>query len=213
MTFKEQRRYPRASVPAGLAEVIQVLGAHVGWPNLEISDVLDLSYRGLAARRPGLFPIAVQETADLRVHLGLLPPFSVRARIAWGNLDWVGLEFLTLPPEGHRAMTEFLDAQLIGCALRPIERAFFAPEQNFTHWFQGPGGVHVFVWLDDGARIERVSVDWGASPIEFSRAAGAHAGASVNWSAEQRKALLILSQMDKPGFPMEEFVRTLALGV
>lgn len=208
MSIQEKRRYARAVLKPGLSEVLSALGAQVTWPNLEISDVLDLSYKGAAVRRPGMFPVAVQTEASIEVRLGLFRPFRVPARVAWANLDWVGLEFGEVPPEGHQAMGEFLDAKLLGTTLRPIEQVFFSPGASFTHWFQGPSGIHVFVWLDSARKIDRVNVDFGHMTVRFDRGMGRHL-----LSREQRKALLILSQMDKPGLPMEEFVRSLAPGV
>lgn len=200
----EKRRYPRVQLNPSLGEVLAILGAQVAWPNEETSDVLDLSYKGAAVRRPGLYPIALESKSMMSVQLGWLDPFVVEARLAWANLDWVGLEFADLPADGHRAMAEYLDARLTGAKLKPIERALYSGAQDFTAWYQGPSGTHVFVWLDSTHRIERVHVDFGGVPVHFER------GARRAWlSREQRKALLVLSQMDKPGLPMEDFVRTL----
>jgi len=200
----EKRRYPRVQINPSLGEVLAILGAQVIWPNHETSDVLDLSYKGAAVRRPGLFPVALEARTTLQVQLGWLEPFATQARLAWANLDWVGVEFGDLPPEGHAAMAEYLDARLTGDKLKPIERALYAGAQDFTAWFQGPSGTHVFVWMDSSRSIERVHVDFGGVPVYFER------GGRRAWlDREQRKALLILSQMDKPGLPMEDFVRTL----
>lgn len=207
MSFKEQRRYPRVILKSSLAEVIGALSAQVIWPNLESSDVVDVSYKGAAVRRPGLFPVAVQNQADVEVKLGIYPPFQVRARIAWTTLEGVGLEFTEINADGHQAMAEFLDAKLLGRGLKPVEKVFFSPGQNFSYWFQGPSGIHVFVWLNSSRLIDRVNVDFGTETVHFERG---HKPSDL--SREQRKALSILSQMDKPDLPMEEFVRTLALG-
>ncbi|MBX3021333.1 MAG: PilZ domain-containing protein [Bdellovibrionales bacterium] len=208
MNFREQRRYPRALLKPALAEVIAVLGAQVTWPNDEASDVLDLSYKGAAVRRPGMFPVAVQNQMPVQVKLGIDKPFEVFARVAWSNLEWVGLEFNEVPAEGHQAMTDFLDAKLLGAAMRPVEKVLFSASSSFTSWYQGPGGVHVFVWMNSNRLIDRINVDFGTESVFFERGQP-----RVVFSREQRKALLVLSQMDKPDLPMEEFVRTFALGV
>jgi hypothetical protein len=202
--MREQRKYQRARIQPALAEAVTALGASVIWPNLETSYVLDLSYKGAAARRPGLFPVAVQTRAAVELKLGWLEPFRVQTRIVWCTLDGLGMEFIEIPPEGHRAMSEFLDATLIGFLLRPVERALFSRGQNFTHWFQGPAGIHVFVWLNSTRLVDRVNVDLDGNTVQFERGRGG--SGPLN---ERRKALLILSQMDKPGLPMEEFLRTL----
>jgi len=38
--------------------------------------------------------------AELSVELGSAPPFPVKARIVWSNLELVGVEVAALPPEG-----------------------------------------------------------------------------------------------------------------
>jgi len=204
--LKEQRRFPRVHVSKALAGLVPDFQATLAWPNLETSEVVDLSYKGLAARRPGLYPIGVQQRLQVEVTLGRLPAFQVAARIAWCNMDWVGLEFPSLSPEGHFSLREFLDAKLVGTAMKPIESAFVNGSENFQYWYQGPGQTHAYIWLSGGA-VERVQVDMGGLVTEFVRGQP-----SLNLKPSDRRALLMLSQMDKEGLPMEDFVRSLLLG-
>lgn len=204
----EKRRYPRVGISTDMAEARGELAAHITWPNLEMSQVTDLSYKGLAARRPGLFPFAAQQTVDVHLALGIAPSFKVRARIVWFNLDAVGLSLGELPPEGHLAMTDFLDAKLLGSSLRQVQSSLFDRSATFNFWLQGPSGHHVFVWMKTPLMVEQVHLDMGEDSVFFSRDRKLpHLGPL------ERKALLILSQMDKPGLPMEEFVRSIAPGV
>jgi hypothetical protein len=206
VNFHEQRRFPRVSINGQRTELSQILGAQLAWPNLEVTEVLDLSYKGLAARRPGLFPLAVRNEVTIEVRLGMMEPFTAAARVAWCNLEMVGMELKSIPSEGHQAMGEFLDAKLAGTVLRPVERALFSADQNFHIWFQGTGGLHVFIWTDGENVIERVVTSLNDRAIEFQR------GARVTTSdGDQRRGLLILSQIDVPGLPMEEFMRSLGV--
>jgi hypothetical protein len=194
------------TVQRALAEVILALQAQVTWPNMEISDILDLSYKGMAVRRPGMFPVGAQQRVELLVELGGAQPFKVDARVAWCNLDWVGLEIYKLSPDGHQALHRYLDAKLIGSNLRPVERVFFGDEQSFQFWYQSPG-VHVFIWMNSQGLVDRVSVHIAEDVVELKRGRPAKP-----FSALERRAFLLLSQMDKPVHPMEEFVRTLRPG-
>ncbi len=206
MTVREKRKFPRVTVQRALAEVILALQAQVIWPNEEVSDILDLSYKGMAVRRPGMFPLSVQQRLDLRVELGGMKPFLAPVRVAWCNLDWVGLEMGAIDSEGLQSLHQYLDAKLIGAALKPVERIFFGPEQTFQFWYQAPG-VHVFIWLNSQGLVERVNVHIAEDVVELRRGRG---GDKV--SARERRALLVLSQMDNADLPMEEFVRTLGIG-
>lgn len=206
-TVKEQRRFPRVTIPRALAEVILALQARVTWPNEETSDILDLSYKGMAVRRPGLFPIAVQQRIRLSVEFGGHKPFAANVRVAWCNLDWVGLELLEFTAEGHQVLHEYLDAKLVGASLKPVERVFFGEGQTFQFWYQAPG-VHLFIWLNSQGLVERVRVHIAEDVVELDRNR-----AVKKFSARERRAFLLLSQVDKREHPMEEFVRTVGTGV
>lgn len=206
MSFSDQRRYPRVQVLKNLNASSPELQAQVTWPNFETSVVSDLSYKGMAVRRPGLFPIDVHQVVDVDVELGGRPAFRTTARIAWGNLDWVGLEFSSLPPEGHRSLRDFLDAKLIGSTMKPVERVFISENQSFHYWYQGVGQTHVYIWLGSNQAVARVVVDLNGQVSEF------RCGEKTRLSGARQRALLVLSQMDKADLPMEEFLRSLLPG-
>jgi hypothetical protein len=201
--MREQRRFERVHVRRSLAELFSALDAQVTWPNEEVSDVLDLSYKGLAVKRPGMFPVNAQTHVEIALELGRSRAFRVPARVAWCTLDNVGLALEEIPAEGHQMLHEFLDAKLTGARLKPVERVFFGSDQTFTFWYQAPG-VHLFIWLDAQGLVERVSVQFGEESVQFERGQVLH-----SLSPLQKRAILVLSQMDKPDHPMEEFVRTL----
>ncbi len=204
----EQRRFPRVNIVTDIAEARGELAAHITWPNLEVSTLTDLSYKGFAARRPGLFPFAAQQVVELHITLGVSPSFRVRGKIVWFNLQLVGFQLDELPPEGHLAMTEYLDAKLLGQSLRPVQTALLDPSNTFDYWLQGPADTGVFVWMKNPLHVEQVHVHMGEDSVHFEREKKL-----TKVLARERKALLILSQMDKPELPMEEFVRSLTRGV
>jgi hypothetical protein len=207
MSGTEKRRFPRVQLNRAMSELTASLGGEVTWPNFETSRILDLSYKGLAAGRPGILPVHARQFVEVEVELGQIWKFKTRARIAWANVDWIGLEFPELPAEGHVAMSEFLDAQLIGRELKPVDREFFSPRSTFTGWFYGPNGVHIFVWLEKERGLIRVTVDFDGRQVDFTLGRKWDTGDPL-----VRRGLLVLSQMDKTGLPMEEFVRKLLLG-
>ncbi len=198
------RRFPRVHLAKAASEVTPVLGAQVVWPNLETSQVLDLSYKGFAVNRPGLFACTLQMPVELGVQLGQNHAFAVRARVVWISLDRVGLEVPALDAKAHLAMGAFLDAQLIGAGLKLVPRTFVSGKETFHSWFQGPANTNVFVWTSVDQRVERVSVSLDGAVVDFQRG---HALRAIT-PIEQR-ALLVLSQMDKTPASMEEFLRSM----
>lgn len=207
MSFKEQRRFPRVQVRPALAAALAEFGALVIWPNFETSEIGDLSYKGFAVRRPGVFPVSIRQTVDMECVLGGQKAFKVTARMAWANQEWVGFEIQSMAAEGHLAMREYLEAKLLGSGLRPVERAFIAANENFQYWFYGPAQTHVYVWTNPLQQIERVQVDMAGQVAEFHRGQP-----SLKLDSAEKRALLVISQMDNPDLPMEEFVRNLLLG-
>ncbi|NJL25302.1 MAG: PilZ domain-containing protein [Calothrix sp. SM1_5_4] len=206
MSSMEKRRFPRVRMRPTMAEAIAWLGGQVVWPNLETSEIVDLSYRGLAAQRPGLLSVSVQQNLEIEIRLGDRPGFKTAARVAWCNTEWVGVEFGAVSAEGHLVLSDFLDALVAGANLRQVDKGFVTGGQNFEFWFQGAGGVSLFIWLNADRQITRVQLDFGDSSTSISRG---ESGVFADGSSGRRRALLLLSQMDKPGVPMEDFLRSL----
>lgn len=202
--MKEQRRFPRVTIHPYSSRRLEFLNARLTWPNLEVSDVTDLSFKGVATRRPGLFPMNVQASTTVEMSLGAHAPFKTEAKIVWCNLEMVGLEFATLPPEGHLAMTEYLGARLIGSQLRTVESVFLKERQDFSIWLQGPQHTHVFLWPDQTGRLQRAVIELGGETIEIHREMTAE-----KLSASTRKALLVLAQIDKPDLAIHDFIASL----
>jgi hypothetical protein len=199
----ELRRFPRATVKPFLKEVVTQLSAKLVWPNLEQSEVIDVAYKGLAVRRPGLFVTDRQQVVKVDVLFGAFG-FQADAKVVWLNLELVGLQFDALPAEGHRAMMEYVDAKLIGQTLRQVGSFFVAKQENFNLWLQGAGGVNVFVWLNAQKLIARVDVEIEGQVVRFERSRPLHLHTRA-----QRRALLLLSQIDNEELLVEEFVRSI----
>ncbi|HMN68753.1 MAG TPA: PilZ domain-containing protein [Bdellovibrionales bacterium] len=203
---QENRRFAR--VHMRMTEDTPFLAAHVVWPNEEASGLVDLSYKGMAVTKPALFAIKKDMHVPLKVEFGGRYRFNVQVRIAWINADNVGFEIVSLPPEGHQAMNAFLNAKLVGAQMRHVQRRVIDPDQSFQHWFQGPESTNVFVYVDANLRIDRVTVQLLKSTVEFWRS-----GKTMAPDTEtERQALLVLSQMETPGLPLEEFVTALIHG-
>ena len=207
MTSVEKRRFTRVQVPRALADKLPAFRAQITWPNLEMSDILDLSYKGMAVRRPGLFKLENQAEIVISAELGNLKSFRVPVRIIWSTLSSVGLDIRELGPDGHLAMHDYLDAKLVAAQLRAVQREFVALDETFEFWYQ-TAGVHVFIWMSHPGQVSRVAVQMGEELTQMVR------GRPVRLeTSRERQALLLLSQMDRPEHPMEEFVRSLQLGV
>lgn len=200
---ENKRRHPRVRVQRTHAEVMRALGGHIVWPNLETSDILDISLKGCAVRRPGVQPITPGHVVQVDFELGLEPAFTAKVRVAWHSGDRVGLEVDVLETSGRLVLDGYLSAKLMGSSLKAVKRSHCSAGEDFHHWFQGPKDTHVFVWLDTVGRVDRVRIDKEGAVYEILRG-----GRFVKPSRGERSALLLLSHMDNSGLPMEEFVRS-----
>lgn len=198
------RKFPRVHLQKSLTEVFKELEAHVVWPNLEISDVVDLSYKGLAARKPALHTVSTGSRLPLEVVLGRNERFSVQSKVVWQTPDAIGFEIDSLSADSHRALAKYMDPNLLGSTLRPVDKSFFASGQSFDYWFQGPQGAHVLIWLKEGRAIDRVQVDLDGQSTEFFADQPRRLP-----TAQEQQALLLLSQIDQSQVAMDEFLRHL----
>lgn len=203
MSVTERRQERRVRLRPSLTDLFDVLSAKVVWPNLEISNLIDLSFKGASIVRPGLFKAEKTAVVALELELSAGAAGVVDAHVVWTDLDRVGVRFVRVAPESHAALNSYLEPQLIAADLVRVEPELVQASDEFSHWFQS-GSASLFVKLD-GGRVSRAQVDLKDSTVAFAR------GARLKTiSREERRALLLLSQMDKPGLPMEEFLRTLA---
>lgn len=199
------RRFPRVRLEKSLGEVFRELEAQLVWPNHEISQVIDLSYKGCATLHPALFTVTLAERVPLEVVLGRDHHFPVSGKVVWTNDHAVGFEFETLSAESHRGIGQYMDANVLGASLRAVNREFFSPEESFDYWYQGATGTHVLIWLKpDRLKIERVRIDLNGRIVEFQSGRQPQAPGPL-----EQQALLLLSQIDKSKLPMEEFIRSL----
>lgn len=202
--MREKRRFPRVAIVESIA--MAHLSAKVVWPNFETSDVVDLSYKGIASKRPGVLKIEAEESLTIELNLGSHPSFKVLVRVAWCNVEMAGLNFASLPPEGHQAMSDFLGAQMIGMSLRPVQPDLYSAKKDFSLWLQGAENTHVFLKLNAERRLEKAAVEFDGGSVEFVR------GQKFRFAgAQSRKALLVLAQVDKPELSIKEFIASLGV--
>ncbi len=201
----EKRRHVRAPISRPLAEVVPAMDAQVVWSNHEISDVLDVSFKGLAVRRPGALALAPQHHLPIQIRM-VGTEFNVQARVAWVGPDAAGFEFVEVPPEGQLALAEGIDAKLLADAAQPVERKFFAQGASFHQWFQCPRDHHIYVWHDEKGKIAKVEVECDGEISRFHRGP-----LPIPLDPTSIRALRLVSHMDNS--ELKEFVRELAAGV
>lgn len=201
---KDQRRFPRVQMQIPFGEVFRTLGARVVWPNFEISDIVDLSYKGLAVKRPGVFVVKMKDVVKLTIELGDENPYECFGRAVWSSVDIFGFEITSLSPTGHLALRKFLDDSLLGQNLRKVEMTHYNSQSNFNYWFQAGSACHVFLWVDGDNVVERVQVDFDGEKVDLSR------GQSVRLAGPLfHRALRVLTQLKDETVSIDPFIKEL----
>jgi hypothetical protein len=199
MNTSEQRRFPRLRIRRTLAHLVSDLNAQAVWPNHEISDLADLSYKGMAVQIPGVFSLGIHDWVTFTLELGKNVPFTLMARVVWRSQDLAGLEMLDVPPEGHNILGRFLNDQLMGAALKPVQVNLVNKGESFAKWYQGPG-LNVFIWQAADGTVEKVQVEFVDEMVELN-------STKVIDRDLERRAILVLAHLSSDVLPMENFVR------
>lgn len=165
----DKRRYTRVHFRGDIGQAHRILGAKVLWSNQEVSDVYDLSYKGIAASRPALVSLKPEGLQTVRIELGERAPFLIPTRVVWISEQSVGLEFGDISAEAHLQLHSFLTDKLIGQNMRAVDPRYFSPEATFQHWFQGPQSTHLFLWCDadEPSKITQVMLDFDGQIWQF----------------------------------------------
>lgn len=206
MNGAEKRRHRRVHFRGDVGQGHRILGATVTWPNQEVSDVFDLSVKGLAVSRPALVDLKVGGLQSVAIELGEKQPFLVPARIVWLKEQLVGLEMGDVSAEAHLLLHEFLTDKLVGQCLKPVDHRFFSGDQDFDHWFQGPNGTHLFLWSDpkDAARIIKVHLELDEGVWEFEN------GRVTKGENLNERAIQILGQILVTQFRLRDVIEKVA---
>lgn len=206
MTTEDKRRYPRVHFRGDIGQALRIWGAKVTWANQEVSDVFDLSFKGLAATRPGLVEFKKDSLQSLKLELGERVPFLVPARVVWVSDQLVGLEFGDISSAAHLMLDAFLTDKLVGQYMRPVDKSYFAKDQDFDHWFQGPKATHLFLWCDpaDPSKVVRVVLDFDGKIWEFQNRR------VVKGDDLNERAIQILGQITVTEFRLKDVIEKVA---
>lgn len=201
-----KRRYPRVQFRNDMGQAHRILGARLVWNTTEVSDVFDLSFKGFAVSKPALVSLKKGALQAVRVELGEKPSFLVPVKVIWVRDQAIGLEIGDISAEAHLVLTEFLNDKLIGQNLRPVEKRYFGKNHDFDHWFQGPNGTHVFLWMDaqDPAKVTKVHLELDGAVWEFENRRVTK-GEQLNVRAMQ-----ILGHIHSPNFQLLDVIEKVA---
>lgn len=204
---QDKRRHTRIYFRSDFGPANQILGAQLVWPNQEISDVFDISYKGLAVSRPGLMVLTQQQNEAVELQLGGSIAARVPVQVVWLKEQLVGLELGDLSADQLKTLHDFLTDKLIGQHLHPIDPQYFSSASDFQFWYEGPNSTHVFLWTRGGSNrfdIERALVELDDESWEIRD------GKVVRGFHLTTRVLQILSQLQAHEVALHELVGAIA---
>lgn len=204
--IEEKRRYTRVHFRGDIGQAFRIWGAKVLWSNQEVSDVFDLSFKGLAASKPGLLDLKPESLQSIKLELGERVPVLVPARVVWLSDQLVGLELGDISSEAHRQLNSFLTDKLIGQHMRPVDKQYFTADATFDYWFQGPKTTNLFLWCDkeDPTKVIQVVLDFDGQVWEFENRRVVKGG-QLN-----ERAIQILGQLTVTEFRLKDVIEKVA---
>ncbi len=206
---QSRRRFPRLQLKSELGAAQRILEATVIVSGQERLAVFDLSYQG-AAVQLSQASFTEGQQFELHLQLGQSQAFPILARIAWKKEKIMGIEFINLKLEDRLALDEFLEDQLIGSHLYPINASHFSKDADFQYWYHGPKGTNVFLWTkgnDKNLEIEKAMVEFDGQLLIFE-AGQLRSEGKIDETSRDEEGLQIVLDASMP--IVQRFVKVLS---
>lgn len=203
---EDKRRYPRVHFRGDIGQAHRIWGAKVTWSNQEVSDVFDLSFKGLACTKPALIDVKKDSFQSIKLELGERPAFLVPARVVWLSTQLVGLELGDISSDAHLNLNSFLTDKLIGQYMRSVDKVFFAKDATFDYWFQGPRATNLFLWCDkvDTTKVIQVVLEFDGLIWEFENRR------VIKGDDLNERAIQVLGQITVTEFRLKDVIEKVA---
>lgn len=171
MKAADQRRHQRVHFRRDFGSNDRIVKARAIWPNLEASDVYDLSFGGMAIAKPGLFEFSNDQSVSLSLELGEQPAFLVQCKVAWVQNFTVGFSFMEMSADGLASLRKFLSDKLVGANLSLVNKESYPKDGGFDFWFSGPRSSHIFITLGEAKEfpipIRAVEIDMNGKRLRI----------------------------------------------
>ncbi|MBK8204947.1 MAG: PilZ domain-containing protein [Bdellovibrionales bacterium] len=212
---RDRRRFERIPLNLIGAMLSHSSGAQMIWPNLESSGIMDMSHSGLAATRPALQQLAIDQIYKVGVILGRATQLDLKVRVVWLREQLLGLELVETTVLVRARIDDFLQDRIIGRHIRSVASEHFAPGVGFQYWYHGPKDTNVYLWTDQlKNEIQRAEVEIDGEVLCYEKGKLSIGGEPSMKRIDRetpllRRALEILSQIDESKGPMRQLLEAL----
>lgn len=165
----DRRKYPRLLLAHPDGQFDKLDGLQFLWPRGGKSQVLDLSYSGLAISSQGVLD-QIKLGDYLEAHL-LMPgpeqhqvPVSVRAVHKTAQI--VGFRIDSTSPEGRIKIDQVMKDLIVGENVRPLSPHLLHSSLQCDIWYHGPFDTNFFLWKD-GVSIKKAFIEYDNSVLVY----------------------------------------------
>jgi hypothetical protein len=167
--LSEKRKYPRLLLAHSDSEYRAIVGSQILWPRGGKSQVLDMSYAGIAIEAPGVGD-SLKIGEFIEAHL-LLPTenqlrIPVALRVIRKTSSVVGLRVDSTSVDGRIKIDQTLKDQIVENAMRSLTTESLPQELHASSWFHGPFDTNIFIWNTEN-RISKLFIEYDNSILQF----------------------------------------------
>ena len=160
-----RRNFPRIFL-VGIHELREITGARVEWENAQRTDILDMSYSGMAVTRPSGVNFEKGKCIRAKILFAGQPAQEMEFEFVRESEKLFGVAFVNLTKENVDAMDIFLSDKILGRNVRPVNPKFFNAKHDFHHWLHGPNNTNVYLWMNDH-KVRKAVIELAGSALLY----------------------------------------------
>lgn len=170
MADQDHRRFPRLFLAHRDEDYQKISGALLLWPKGGKSQILDMSYSGIAISSQGLLDI-VKMGEYIQGHI-LLPTqdqvrLPVSMRVVRKTAQMIGFKIDSTSLEGRLKIDQFIKDMIVGQNIRKLSPQLLHASLKSDVWFHGPFDTNFFLWFDESRKINKALIEYDNSVIQF----------------------------------------------
>lgn len=143
-----RRGFPRIFL-VGMHDLREITGARVEWESAQRTDILDMSYSGMAVTRPSGIEFEKGRVVRAKVLFAGMPAQDIEFELVRESEKLFGVHFVNLTKANVDAMDAFLSDKILGKSVRAVNAKFFNQNHDFDHWLHGPNNTNLYIWMND----------------------------------------------------------------
>jgi PilZ domain len=167
-----RRSFPRIFL-AGIHDLREITGARVEWETAQRTDILDMSYSGMAVNRPSGIEFEKGRVIRAKILFAGQTGQEMEFELVRESEKIFGVHFVNLTKENVDAMDAFLSDKILGRSVRAVSPKFFNANHDFDQWLHGPNNTNIYIWMNDHT-IRKAVLELAGSALLYENGKFSH---------------------------------------